>query len=195
QTRGVREIVWSCLATTFACTWIAVHPNIPALGESWWTVNQRRLKTMLWTLIVPEMIMWWALRQAAGASRIQEKHKGNGWTKCHGFFIQMGGFVLSEPGGGERTLSVDELEELHQAGKVSWPTITQEEIWDKSKGDLLAKSFIMFQALWFIVQCILRALNQLTVTELELVTLGYALLNAFIYALWWNKPLDVRYPV
>ncbi|EEB99929.1 hypothetical protein MPER_00261, partial [Moniliophthora perniciosa FA553] len=32
------------------------------------------------------------------------------------------------------------------------------------------------------------------VTELEIVTIGYALLNFGTYFLWWNKPLGVRYP-
>ena len=27
--RTISSIIWSCIVTTFSCTWVAVHPNIP----------------------------------------------------------------------------------------------------------------------------------------------------------------------
>jgi len=64
------DIVWSCLSTLFICTWVAVHPNIPARGEghiqSLWT----RIKLMLWMLVVPEFILIWAYRQWSAARLI-----------------------------------------------------------------------------------------------------------------------------
>ncbi|KAK7016215.1 hypothetical protein VNI00_018955 [Paramarasmius palmivorus] len=35
----------------------------------------------------------------------------------------------------------------------------------------------------------------LAITELEIITVGFAVLNFGTYFLWWNKPLRVRYPV
>jgi hypothetical protein len=45
-TRSIWGIIWSCLSTIFACTWIAVHPNIPGPHESEWAVLRRRVEIM-----------------------------------------------------------------------------------------------------------------------------------------------------
>ncbi|KAG8812280.1 hypothetical protein FRC19_003268 [Serendipita sp. 401] len=69
------------------------------------------------------------------------------------------------------------------------------EIDDKSKSDWIAKSLVLFQTLWFVVQCIARKMDHLPLTELEVVTLGYALLNLVIYVIWWDKPQKVARPI
>ena len=78
--RSLWDILWSCLATLFACSWVSVHPNIPGPKESWWRIYLRRLELMLWTLLAPEMIISWALRQWLGARdfkfKLEELHKG-----------------------------------------------------------------------------------------------------------------------
>jgi hypothetical protein len=50
----------------------------------------------------------------------------------------------------------------------------------------------MVQGLWFTTQCLARVHQHLAVTELEVATLAFALVNVFIWLLWWNKPLDVQ---
>lgn len=40
-------------------------------------------------------------------------------------------------------------------------------------------------------QCITRWITRLPVTELEVVTLAFALLNIGTYCLWWNKPQNM----
>ncbi|KAG2016333.1 hypothetical protein CC2G_009508 [Coprinopsis cinerea AmutBmut pab1-1] len=72
---------------------------------------------------------------------------------------------------------------------------SEEEIEDRSKGDALAKTFVLVQVLWFIVQCIARYSQNLAMTELELTTLAYAILNSAMYLCWWSKPLDVQFPI
>jgi hypothetical protein len=104
----------------------------------------------------------------------------------------MGGFILHERGKAVQILEARDLEELSEAGKIDWPTITEEEIADRSKGDYLSKTIVLFQTTWFIGQCIARGAYGLDVTELEVVTLAFATLTGVIYYLWWDKPLDVR---
>ena len=72
---------------------------------------------------------------------------------------------------------------------------TEEEIKDRGKSDWLAKSLVLLQTSWFIMQCIARAIGHLPVTHLEIVTLAYAAINFAIYVFWWNKPLNVNRPV
>ncbi|KAK7028217.1 hypothetical protein VNI00_014907 [Paramarasmius palmivorus] len=74
-------------------------------------------------------------------------------------------------------------------------TLTEDEIKDKSHADFIAKSIAVIQTIWFIAQVIARAVEGLAITELEIITVGFAILNFGTYFLWWNKPLRVRHPV
>ena len=77
----------------------------------------------------------------------------------------------------------------------SFTVPTEAEIQDKGKSDWLAKSLVLLQTSWFVMQCIARAIEHLPVTHLEIVTLAYAAMNFVIYIFWWNKPLNVNQPV
>jgi hypothetical protein len=72
--------------------------------------------------------------------------------------------------------------------------ITEVEISDKSKRDLLSKVIAIGQTGWFLLQCVARAVQHLPLTDLELVTLAFASLNFVIYGIWWDKPIDVQEP-
>ena len=74
--RSTTDIVWSCLATILACTWVSLHPNIPGPREGKGRVFLSRMELMLWSIIVPEMIILWALRQRRGARHIAQKYAG-----------------------------------------------------------------------------------------------------------------------
>ncbi|KDR77186.1 hypothetical protein GALMADRAFT_434880 [Galerina marginata CBS 339.88] len=192
QQRSMWDILWSCLATLFACTWVSVHPNIPPSEESWWKSSMRRFELMFWGLIAPEMIILWAMRQWYSAREIAKKYEGHGWTKTHAYFVQMGGFTLLEKGERPRVLFPEEMESLLRIGLIDLPQITEEEIRDRSKGDGLSKALVIGQTSWFVAQCVARHAQGLIVTELELVTGAFAALNGVMYFLWWNKPVDVR---
>ena len=70
------NILWSCLATIFACSWVSVHPNIPSPDESSWRIFLRRLELMFWAVIGPEMIIVWAFRQWVGARHLEKLYRG-----------------------------------------------------------------------------------------------------------------------
>ena len=74
--RSMWDILWSCLATIFACSWVSVHPNIPAPNESSWRIFLRRLELMFWAVIGPEMIITWAFRQWSGARHLEKIYRG-----------------------------------------------------------------------------------------------------------------------
>lgn len=69
--RTVLDIIWSCLATTFAVTWVSVHPNVPLLDETDFSVLKRRVFLMLLALIAPEILVLWAFKQWRGAREIK----------------------------------------------------------------------------------------------------------------------------
>ena len=104
----------------------------------------------------------------------------------------MGGFMLMDGDERKGVLTSDKLRTLLQKGKIAFPSITEEEIEDRSKADGLAKGIAVLQTTWFIAQCISRPAQGLIITEIELITLAIAALNGLLYFLWWNKPLDVK---
>ncbi|KAJ3758603.1 hypothetical protein EV360DRAFT_43528, partial [Lentinula raphanica] len=61
--RTIFQILWSCIGVIVACTWVAVHPNLPGPNEGSTEILWRRLKLMLITLIAPEILVVWASRQ------------------------------------------------------------------------------------------------------------------------------------
>ena len=215
--RSIWDIIWSCLATIFACSWVSVHPNIPAPNESSLRVFLRRLELMFWAVVGPEMVISWAFRQWIGARQLEKRYKGElssimhsiypqilnhellgldrGWTKTHGHFIQMGGFMLFEGNVAKGVLSPERFSELLTAEKIEFPTVTREEIEDRSKADGFSKTIALVQTLWFVAQCLARRTQHLDLTLVELLTLSLAVLNGVMYFLWWNKSLDVRCPV
>ncbi|KAF8169526.1 hypothetical protein BJ912DRAFT_999464 [Pholiota molesta] len=172
--RDISDIIISCFATIFACTWSAVHPNIPSPWDS-----EKVSLTLVPMFNESEIIL-------------QERP----WTLAHGFFVQMGGFMLCEGGRPDPEDEVGILKNI-QNGKIDTAMISipEEDIQDRSKGDTVSKAFIVLQTSWFIIHCIVRWAEDLPLTELEVVTLGFALLNAITYGLWWYKPQNVARPI
>ncbi|KAK0461506.1 hypothetical protein IW261DRAFT_1631905 [Armillaria novae-zelandiae] len=108
--RTLWGIIWSCMATIFACTWLAVHPNVP--GRYVTTKGSiscfiENAKTMVLAVFAPEMIVGWAAGQFTMAWKL---HRGRyktitsvidpateqevqiKLTLAHGFLVCMGGF-------------------------------------------------------------------------------------------------------
>jgi len=75
-TRKPLEIVWSCIATILAASWVSVHPNMPHPDDSRLKRTLRRVELMIWAIIAPELIIYWAMRQWAGARRMEKEFEG-----------------------------------------------------------------------------------------------------------------------
>jgi len=124
---------------------------------------------------------------------------------AHGHLIVMGGISTVDPSVEddgqadprspvltiERYTKTKERERLNRKLRK----ISEEDIKDRSKSDILSKLIAISQTTWFILQCITRGQQKLTLTELELVTLALASLNAITYVFWWHKPLGVQVPI
>ncbi|KAF9566528.1 hypothetical protein CPC08DRAFT_100345 [Agrocybe pediades] len=197
------EIVWSCLATILAASWVSVHPKMPGPNESKLKKTIRRIELMFWAIIMPELIIYWAMRQWYGARKLErtlrEHHKGNDhfyWTKTHGFFLQMGGFVIQDHEGSQKVLGWESLLQHYKDGRIDLSGITETIINDHSKADGFGKSIAFIQTSWFIIQCVARfSVSGLSLTALELVTASLAVLSLIMYFLWWNKPFNAEIPI
>ncbi|KAJ7207244.1 hypothetical protein GGX14DRAFT_522257 [Mycena pura] len=199
--RRLFDIVWGCLTTIFACTWVSAHPNVPPPKPiqpySFWpklewmfvvaiTSLWRKLKLMLIAVIAPELVVGFAARQCFVAWKFSNEFDIS-WT--HSYFISMGGFVTGK--GGHPIVTREQVIQHLSAIKA----VPEELIEDKSKGDALSKGVALLQGVWFVTQCVARVAQRLPVTELEVATLAFAVLNVFVWVLWWGKPLDVQEPI
>ncbi|KAL7925762.1 hypothetical protein ACQKWADRAFT_329723 [Trichoderma austrokoningii] len=80
-------------------------------------------------------------------------------------------------------------------GYIEFPTISDEELLDKSKKDTVAKLITCFQVGYLIVQCIARGIQKLPVTTIELSTVAIVVCSIMTSICWMSKPQDVRYPI
>ncbi|KAG2099554.1 uncharacterized protein F5147DRAFT_747264 [Suillus discolor] len=186
-------IISSSVLTLFACIYSAIHPNIPSPTKrrSYPCIIWRQLGMMIMALIAPELIAAWAMRQWS----IISAHVSLAyytWTQMHSFFVLMGGFMLYKDGKPYHTLQHDHIPKLIQKGCIDFPTLMADQIHDKSKGNAISKAVVVLQVAWFVMQLITRAIYHLEVTQLEVGTLAFAVLNFLTYAAWWDKPLNVQ---
>jgi hypothetical protein len=75
-----------------------------------------------------------------------------------------------------------------------FPNLSEDEILDKSKASTLVKTLTCLQAMWFCLQCIVRLTMNASVSLLELNVFGHCICIFVIYAIWWNKPMDISEP-
>ncbi|KAJ8507022.1 hypothetical protein ONZ45_g10565 [Pleurotus djamor] len=263
NTRSAIQIVWSCLFILFTCTWTAIHPNVPPAGVSsskwqklWW-----RIKIMLWTLMLPEMMVCWATYQWKQAQKISLEgtiaplplafcvkliisnysasnqatfqsipagHEGGAhsqpaemeraltligksspptsspdsnekiqpqaeWTRTHSYFLLMGGFAVPDSPARLSWKPIRFTDILRN--RCQWPLAQEADILNVTKGEALAKTIVVLQVIWFISQLCGRVAQHLAITELEVMTLAYAIICAMLYVLWFGKPYDVQRPI
>ncbi|KZP14052.1 hypothetical protein FIBSPDRAFT_921454 [Athelia psychrophila] len=275
--RSLVGIVTSCLATIFACVWVAVHPNVPGPKQDRTSRYFESFKLVVVTLLVPEWVLAWAVRQFLQARKFRDKlesasiyaaiaigydknttHERNtrrassgiwrggmsvphntpskdgtgsvreartgeleikraspvlrrsrvrsmpelreparkldlSWTITHGFLMTMGGFHSYR--GGQPTCPLDVRSVLALVRSRSLAPPTSVELRDRSKGDALSKTIAILQTLWFVAQCIARRVENLAITNLEIVTLAYTAITVAMYTAWWHKPLNMHCPV
>ncbi|KAF8331730.1 uncharacterized protein EI90DRAFT_3057108 [Cantharellus anzutake] len=164
--RMIWVIVYSCLLTVFACVWTA------------------------FTLVL-------AWDQFLISRKISEKFEMvEGWTLTHSYFVVMNGFF--DPSEGS-VVGPNDLQQypgiIENTGDTRKVAITQKEILDRSKGDAFSKIITVLQLLWFITQYAERWANHLHRSQLETMALAYVALYIFVYVLWWEKPVNVQFPI
>ncbi|KAG6997845.1 hypothetical protein G7Y79_00037g073630 [Physcia stellaris] len=194
--RGTLDVIWSCFFTIFVATWTVLHLNVPALEERSWQIQLRKAKWMVAAIIVPEVVTAsaFAQRVAARSSVRAMKNLGYHWTMQHAFYLNMGAVWLQPKDSKAFPLNATQLQHIVATGYMDLPTITEEEIWDKSKADKFAKIFACGQIGWLVLQCMGRKIQNLPITALEIATLGFAIPSVATLLLWFYKPADIEVP-
>jgi len=196
------DIIWACTSTIFICVWVILHLNVPAAKDSPRTIFGRKLKWFCMTILAPELLMLFAGGQWAAARRSVDDMRDRKnrpvhdpeWTMVHAFFAESGGFILHTRDGFRFPVTSKQIHYLVQKGFIVMPSITKDEIMDKSKADGCAKVLAALQATWFMAQIVARGIKGLDVTLLELSTVCLIICTAGALFFWFHKPLDVRSP-
>ncbi|KAF9543987.1 hypothetical protein CPC08DRAFT_700419 [Agrocybe pediades] len=195
--RTLQDIIWSCVATMVACSWVSVHPNMPGAEERPVSRHLRHLAYVFWAIVAPEALIFWAMRQWHGARTIEKEFKKEKWTTTHGHFLQMGGFVFEyeEEKDGTKlkkktVVNPQKLRQWVNEGRVELPNVRKRDIDDLSKTSVLARAIVTVQVLWFALQCIARHIENLPITKLELTTAALAAVNGALYLCWADKPFE-----
>ncbi|KAF9055068.1 hypothetical protein BDZ89DRAFT_1003698, partial [Hymenopellis radicata] len=191
DTRSMGDIIWTCLLTIFASTWLAIHPNVPgasviAKGKYARTfcICYQRFKLTVLSIMVPEIILVWVLRQHSVARKIKQDNPG--LTLTHGFLFAMGGFV------DYYWMPIVYPDDIYE--NISGMP-TEFEIEDRSKSDAIAKSIIAIHIVWFLIRSAIRFHQHLPLSQLEVLTVSLALGNTAWHLFWWQKPMNVWNPV
>lgn len=195
--RGTIDILWSCLFTIFLCSWTALHLNLRSPSESRWAYNLRKVRWMAQTLAGPEFVVWLTCGQRYEAKlsvKVFQDINCPQWTIKHGFYANMGGIRLKAPDCPSFPITARQLHYLVAQGYTTLPKISMEEVWDKSKADLFAKTLVCTQICWQVMQVVARCIQRLPITTLELTSLSYVVCALAMYFMWLHKPLDIETP-
>jgi hypothetical protein len=157
--RGTLDIVWSCLAIVFLCTWSILHPNVPPqvrprnmrhVFKRAMARTGNKIKSMLIAVLMPEVLFSHALVDLAAiweqtpilkkvAEEDTDKHA---WTFSHTFLANMGGIVLEFPDQASGMSTRDDIEAIDMAkprrieSKQNVPTATGKHLSKKCRSNL-----------------------------------------------------------
>lgn len=196
--RGTLDILWSCLFTIFLCSWAVLCLNVPAETDDWWKPIWRKFGLTGLGILGPEFILQSALGQWISARTSVKDFRALGfdtWTMSHAFFADMGGFFLDTPERIAFPINAKQLHYLVKHGYLPLPCTTKKEIKDRNKVDALLRVITVLQTLWFMTNCVGRAVQDLTITTFELTTVGFIFCTLGTHLCWAHKPADVEVPV
>ena len=72
--------------------------------------------------------------------------------------------------------------------------MSRNEILDKSKDNGLAKLITTVQIVYFVLSLSARRARGLSISQLEILTLAFAILAVATYIALWDKPKDIQVP-
>ena len=84
---------------------------------------------------------------------------------------------------------------MFKLGLIKLDAISPAAIEDRSKADGVAKLFTIIQTSWFILQCLARLKQHLSITTLELSIIAFVVCTIGTNIMWFAKSKDVLVPV
>ncbi|KAH6667957.1 hypothetical protein B0J14DRAFT_676103 [Halenospora varia] len=195
--RGTIDIIWSCLLVAFTSVWTVLHLNLPAKNEGVRTVVARKFRWVVMAILAPDLVTLYSSAQWKRAREsVQHMHSlgHTNWSLEHAFYADSGGFWLDSPDYAPFPVASATILHLVKENYIICPSITKEEIWDKSKADKFAKGFALVQSIWLVFQSIARTTQGLPISPLELLTIAFVISTIMSYFFWLHKPQNTTVP-
>ncbi|KAK3176099.1 hypothetical protein OEA41_007421 [Lepraria neglecta] len=194
--QGTIDIIWGCMLTIFLCVWTVLTLNVPARDTTKWAFTRTKIKWATIALFGPEWLSGMAGAQWSIARRAKKQFRDEGieWTMRQSFFADMGGVRVNLKDD-EFPVTSKHIYVLFKLGLIKLDAINPAVIEDRSKADGVAKLFTIVQTAWFILQCLARLIQHISITTLELSTIAFVVCTIGTNIMWWAKPKDVSVPV
>ncbi|KAI1393659.1 uncharacterized protein F4822DRAFT_20274 [Hypoxylon trugodes] len=138
-------------------------------------------------------------------------HSRQVWTITHAYFANMGGLLypayrspewVAAVGSGNylyyRALSgsiLSHRNEWDRGHPLHGLVLGKRDIEDKSKVDWLLRCLTVLQVAWLVLTVLVRGVEGLPVTQLEIATMAFSILAIATYGANWWKPKDVSRPI
>ncbi|KAI1820387.1 hypothetical protein F4861DRAFT_69781 [Xylaria intraflava] len=121
------------------------------------------------------------------------------WNLTHCYFANMGGFYVRHPTGSGSEKSDHCLLTTHHFIKfwqdIEVPKLSEDDLKDKSKTDYFAKTLAVLQIAQLLLSLISRKVRGLASSQLEALTLAFAVCGVLTYCYSWHKPQGVKRPI
>jgi hypothetical protein len=112
----------------------------------------------------------------------------------HAFYADSGGYFLHSPDFKPIPVNAKQLLYLIDHEYVDYPTLSEQDIDDKNKVDILLRAISIGQILWFSATVIARRAQDLIITGMELTTAAFIFCSLGTTYCWWDKGADVGVP-
>lgn len=119
------------------------------------------------------------------------------YSMVYGFYVIMGGLAvnISRIHDKLQILPLSSHGVVHLAKRGYFIDVSDTEINDKSKANILAKGLVLVQISFTMFSCVARKAVGLPVSVLEVHTLIHAGCALVMYCLWFKKPMEVEEPI
>ena len=176
--RGTWSILWGCLATIFICTWSVLHLDVPPRSASDLKRFTEKVIGTLTAIIAPEVLLTTATRETLQSfilknkmNRDVDRQQGReAWSSTHVRFLLADGFAKD-------TESDDVWTPLKYNNEIinipQEPPISKRELKSRSTTDWIANTLAIFQISWFGAQLLVRRIQHLHITAMEILTLAF----------------------
>lgn len=155
-------------------------------------------KVLRWTDALVDALQ----RTTLGGLFLSNDREAHDIGKPCSYFAVMDGFTFCPlpdlpNAASESTLGVEALSFLLREDIITPADLAtlKDEIEDKGKSDMLAKTLVCIQALWMVMNCISRKIAGLPLTLLELNVVMHVACAMVVFGLWWKKPHDAGRPI